>query len=892
MKFPLSLLSVSILSFMLTACGGGGSDGESQQPNNGTAPDAPLHGSHYPEPTQDVVSPSVLGFYDFNAQSESREVRNDLTGSLQAMVQFAQGHVVDPNGNEEKKMPRLTAEREALLLITPVQEMDQINALQVEVYQNERLLRRINLADPTQIPASDQSNRDGRAEVRYSKRAWSARLNWDEVRPGLKLRIIDSKNRSGDLLAEQIDFAAPGELVLNNIRIGLLTAPPHSTGHAMLLEPENSGTDYFQTIPAAHMTVAKYDDIQLDRVMVANGTIYDSQSAGEGGVYSGDMRENTAKSTFSVGINLANWGVTSASMLSQQQPQLTQTVVTHHARGKYSNGEQTHGLSGGNGMLTLYNSVGNEFSHEIGHHYGLGHYPGSFKVDDTTTNYFWSAHHADSGWGYIGYRNKMRGNLAWQSSNLGDGKNGVPNFLKLYPYGWDAMSGGATNSSISRYTHYTGYSTFLRIQPHFTNRHVWDESSPSGYKRWNPDSRQMEVVYPKVPNSSEVWYNSADGYYLKPRLFGVPVITIIGGYDPETQQGVLYPAARSNWGNVYDLPAAQRGAEQAACWLDVQYTNRSQNVALAPHRMRGNANKLHVNLAIADQPQQVNLYCKKANEAEKLLSTLTIPQYGTAISAAVKIGREDGYTALRKVELPEFQQQLEAQANQAVIALKPAAQLLYDSYAENRHELSALAQQQLQRYEQQQQNIYRLNRWMNVYRADLEHAKPEAQTALEGFVTQLGLANEDLLAEATLLKNRNNCLKVETLATGQKNVYISGASACTGDDTEQWIYDGLGRIHSKVEIDLCLSNNSNVVTLASCSTTQDSQVWTMHTETGTIRQGAQCFDLEHGYLKDNRARLIRYGCTGGANQQWTQLSANNSLQLAYLTPENLRLMLK
>ena len=80
------------------------------------------------------------------------------------------------------------------------------------------------------------------------------------------------------------------------------------------------------------------------------------------------MRENTAKSTFSVGINLANWGVTSASMLSHQQPQLTQTVIAHHARGKYTNGDQTHGLSGGNGMLTLYDSVGNEFSHEIGHH--------------------------------------------------------------------------------------------------------------------------------------------------------------------------------------------------------------------------------------------------------------------------------------------------------------------------------------------------------------------------------------------------------------------------------------------------------------------------------------------------------------------------------------------
>ncbi len=48
--------------------------------------------------------------------------------------------------------------------------------------------------------------------------------------------------------------------------------------------------------------------------MVASGVIYDSVSATNGGVYDGDMRENTAKSTFSVGINLANWGVTSSSM--------------------------------------------------------------------------------------------------------------------------------------------------------------------------------------------------------------------------------------------------------------------------------------------------------------------------------------------------------------------------------------------------------------------------------------------------------------------------------------------------------------------------------------------------------------------------------------------------
>ncbi len=67
-------------------------------------------------------------------------------------------------------------------------------------------------------------------------------------------------------------------------------------------------------------------------------TIYDTQSAGEGGVYRG--RGKICKSTFSVGIT-GQRGVTSASMLSHQQPQLTQTVIAHHARGKYTNGDQT-----------------------------------------------------------------------------------------------------------------------------------------------------------------------------------------------------------------------------------------------------------------------------------------------------------------------------------------------------------------------------------------------------------------------------------------------------------------------------------------------------------------------------------------------------------------------
>lgn len=920
MQLQLKYLTVCLLSLMVVACGGGSSDstsgtnhteppkndnttagngslipddGTSELPGDGTSetpnqggdtttetPSIPPVMEKYPEPNKDVIDEAVLGFYDYDKLGLPRLLRNDLNGSFAAMLQFAQSHVVNPKNNEKDSMPRLTSEKDALLLVTPLAEMGDLQTLQVEIYQGNQLLRTVKLKEPSRIAASDQSNTDGRPPVSYSKRAWTVALKWHEIRTGLHLRVVDPlNNRSGDLAADNIDLAAPGELVVQNIRLGLLTDPPKSTGHYMLLEPAKAGTDYFQTIPAARMIVAKYDDLRLNKVMVASGVIYDTASATTGDVYSGDMRENTAKSTFGVGVNLANWGITSASMASQEQPQLTQSVVAHYARGKYSNGEATHGLSGGNGMLTLIDSVGNEFSHEIGHHYGLGHYPGAVGE-----NMFWAAHHADSGWGYIAFRNKMRGNLNWTNTNLGDGANGVPNFLNKYAYGWDAMSGGATASSISRYTHYTGYSTSLKIQPAF-DRYVWDANSPTGYKKWNATTRMMEVAQPKTPNSSNVWYNRADGNYLKPRMFGVPVYTILGGYDPVTQVGLIYPAAKGNWGNVFDLPQVNPNATTANCWLNVRFASASQNIALAPQRMNGNANKFHINLAQSDAPQQVNLYCKKADQASAvLLSSFAISANTTALAPAVEIGKDAEYSALRALELPQLEQALLNNKNKAVVNLSPESKLLFDSYRTFKDQLSPEAQTEMVRYTQQQIKLYRLNRWINVYRSDLTNFNADALTAFRAFVEKLELKGDLNFASSTSLINRTNCLKAEKL---ELNAFISGAAGCTGDDSEKWIYDVLGKIHNKQYLDQCLTTTAgNVINLTPCSSTS-SQVWELDTAAQAIKQSNQCFDLEGGYLTNNRARLIRYRCTSGANQKWSIPVMNNSLVLAGLSAKNL-----
>ena len=847
-------------------------------PSTPSIPSTPIGPSKpikYPEPKKDVASITSLGFFDHNDRAGTiRTIRPDLVGSFQAMIQFGQNHTVDPQGNEANNMPRLTAEKEAILLVTPTLEMGDIDKLVAEIYKDGLFLRTVNLADPTQIPATDQTNTDARPRVFYSKRAWSTKLKWDEVQGGLKIRIIDGKNRSGELSEDKIDFAAPGELILTNIRLGMLTNPPQSWGHYMLRDPERAGSDYFQTIPAARITVAQYDDMKLEKVMVSNGTIYDSVSNTDGDVYGGDMRENTAKSTFGVGINLANWGVTSASMQSQEQPQLTQNVNAHHARGKYKNGEANHGLSGGNGMLTIIDSVGNEFSHEIGHHYGLGHYPGEVNGD-----YFWAEHHANSGWGYNSLRNKMRANLDWPRQVSGDGLTGKPLFLATYGYGRDAMSGGSQSGAYSDYTHYTGYSTKIKIQPAF-DRAVFANDSATGYKKWNAALRKMEVIQPKVPKSTNVWYNSADGNYLKPRLQGVPVFTLLGGYDPVTQKGIIYPALRGNWGNIFNLPAPNNSAEAASCWLTVTYSNNTvNNIALSPNRMNGNANKFHVNLAIAENPKKVDLYCKKANEAQALLASADIPQYSDTIKPVVTFGKQDGYTALRKVELPSLEEKLLAQAENATVSLDANTKLLYDSYKDYRSELSPAASQVLQRYEQQQETIYRLNRWVNVYREALTTKDPEALTDFQNFMKTLGLQDDKPLENVKTIMNGKNCLKVEKLADGKFNSFISGPSACTGDDSEQWVYDLKGKIHSKMALDQCLTQQDAWVVLGDCGLDSPTQVWNMNGAT-EIKQGNKCFDLRTGNLTNNRGSLIVYNCNGGGNQKWTTLTKNSSLILA------------
>ena len=869
--------------------------------NHGTAPDVEVKPPVTP-PAQTFAEPTgatddevnAVAFYDIDGTGQPRPVRHDLTGSLSAMVQFVQSHSVDPAGNAAKNMPTLASERESLLLITPEPSLGKLQRLTLNATLNGQPLPALTLRSPNELFRSDYSNTDGRPDLTYSRRAWSVVLPWDWVKPGLSLSLTDDQGRNGQLAAEGIEFAAPAELVLHTIRVGMLTAPPKSNGHWLSLQPAKAATDYFQTIPVARIIAAQYEDVQFNRVMVNSGAIYDVNGASHnppeptvspsvGDVYGGDMRGAVGKSTVSVGTNLANYGITSSSMSSQSQPQVFQSVIAHHTAGLYSNGVVSHGLSGGNGMLTLYDSQGNEFSHEIGHHFGLGHYPGSGLPPQS---HFWSNHHADSGGGFIGYRKRLRANVHWTAGVTANQQGGWSHqFFDLYSYAPDAMAGGSFASKLSRYTHYTGYSTKTGIQPRL-DRTIPSSTSSTGYVKWNAVTRQMDELTPPVQNDSNLFYNGAKTF-AKPQRIGVPVFTILGGYVPETGSAVLYPALRSNWGNVFELPAPVANPTSRQCWLSVDYFDGSnQRIAVAGLQLSGTAsqkaNKLHIQLAEDRRPTGAKLFCQAPDEPTATeLASLALPQNLPAMPAPIVIGKEAGYSALRSVELPELDTALRALASKPVLVLSASAQLLYDSYSDKPDGLSAEARAVFDRYQDQQQRAQRLNRWINVYRPQLEQGNPAADAALRQLLVTLNLNSDPLLPAALPIKNGTNCLKAAGTA-----LEVLPAANCSGAASERWIIDARGAVHSGADPTQCLTNSGGL-RLAPCDLANGAQTFDL-SQAQTLKQGGSCVDLAGGSMSDGTGYVVMYSCHGGGNQKWTGLSVNpDNLLLPLVSRRNL-----
>ena len=328
----------------------------------------------------------------------------------------------------------------------------------------------------------------------YATDTWSGVLLAEVIAPGMRLQI-----KQGELSGEltRIKVGAPTQLLIHTIDVGMLVPP---RGEFAFAKDRNAHREYFQTVPTSRLIVAQYAPLWLKEVMLPTGKLITDSDPSKGGWHEGDMRQNIGKELISHGIDNANYGINSLCGVGEAgHPYIVAQLAAHNSRGKYANGIQVHGGSGGDGMVTLDQSVGNELSHEVGHNYGLGHFVGGFKGSVHR-----GADESNSTWGWDPDKNRFIPNFAALPSGRDtcvEGQCQKP--FADRSYGVDAMAGGEPMSGLNRFTMYTPF-TAATIQRFLESKAVFDPASPTGFSKWNSAAGRMQPYTHRINNTEEV----------------------------------------------------------------------------------------------------------------------------------------------------------------------------------------------------------------------------------------------------------------------------------------------------------------------------------------------------------------------------------------------------
>ena len=803
-----------------------------------------------------------LTFFDINELKQIRSIPNNLTeGDLLGRVQFAQTHTIDPKNNAARNEPSLIPYRNALLLFTPQVELTSLEATVTATYNNVKSTKTYTLEPPKNMPKSDKNNSD-KKDITYSKRSFSVMLPYNMVCPDMR---IDFKGvtKDGALLTgalynpesiteeQNIEFAAPQEGVFLFLKLGMLTGVPTDPVYQfdMIDDAAHAMAEYFQTVPFSRLVNGKYEDVVLNEVILRDGKIYTGQSDYQNpDAYSGDMREDVAKAQFSVGIDLANKGVASSALDQSHEINHDMFYFTvHHTQGKYAGGKvQGHGLSGGNGIGTLYASSGNEFSHEVGHGYNMGHYPFSDTVS------YGSIHGYQTGWGYDAYHNRMRANVAWNSGG------GTEEFMQYFispfqaTYNWnkDSMAGGWADSAISRYTHNTAMTT-RQIQQNIKGRYFLSDSKLNNayeYAEWDEANK-------KIRRASDISFLQNR---INPTEKGVPVITILGGYDPDTPaKSVLYPRLRGNWGNIFG--SLFTANPEGSVYLEITYSDNSKEyVKLNETRFNsGLINKFHVNIPESKKPVKVVLYNKGVTKT----ININVNDYNTPMPKAVIIGKENGYKDVIAQDVSTLNTLLKDKVVSSYTLTDREKYLIETlSFNNSIEQLEANPKAIANDYLSRNKGIKVIDDFIEQNYDLLESDNQEKDAELKNLLNSNGMGSVSYLFNQAVINGKCIAVNSDKVVT---------AKTCNELDNQRWVIDSNGRIHSAVYPGYCLELGK-MQTLQLCSESLY-QRWKVKTDTGKIQyenigKVNNCIDNS----ASEPEKIIAYQCNNGANQQFKQ----------------------
>ncbi|BCL73778.1 hypothetical protein TUMSATVNIG1_57640 (plasmid) [Vibrio nigripulchritudo] len=151
------------------------------------------------------------------------------------------------------------------------------------------------------------------------------------------------------------NIGAPNELLIHTIDLGLLTPPRNQ----FAFQADSAlHREYYQQLPIQRLIVSVYEPQHLTEIVLPSGEKLTDFDPGNGGIHRGTMRQQIAKVLISHGIDNANYGISSSGGTKESwHPYSAAQITAHNAIGRYANGVQLHGLSGGNGMVTLKSTL-------------------------------------------------------------------------------------------------------------------------------------------------------------------------------------------------------------------------------------------------------------------------------------------------------------------------------------------------------------------------------------------------------------------------------------------------------------------------------------------------------------------------------------------------------
>lgn len=328
-------------------------------------------------------------------------------------------------------------------------------------------------------------------QIGYAEGYWSVNLPKHWLKSGLSLTFTN-KNKEGHL--NNIKVGAPTELLIHTIDVGMLIEPRQQFHFQ---KDKQAQREYFETAPISKLIVSEYEPVHFTEVMLPDGNLLTDIDPSDGGWHSGSMRGYIGKQLISIGINNANYGINSSTGYGEgENPYIAAQLTAHNSRGVYNNGVQVHGGSGGAGMVTLDSSIGNEFSHEVGHNYGLGHYPGG-----PAGSIHRPANLPNSTWGWDSTKDIFIPNFDPTISGSDMCLEGqcVPAFNDMFMFGKDAMAGGWAMYNAQRFTMYTPYSMHF-IQKDLESKVMFDSTSSTGFSQWDEQTQEMVEYTHRIDN--------------------------------------------------------------------------------------------------------------------------------------------------------------------------------------------------------------------------------------------------------------------------------------------------------------------------------------------------------------------------------------------------------